>query len=88
MNKNKLNDYTLRPAFLLTSLGIAMTIPQIIASHGPFPTTTGVYRIPYANGVDITVGADHHDHGGPNGNKDRVDMSGDNAGALTGQDIL
>jgi hypothetical protein len=51
--------------------------PAARANHGPFPVSAGVYRIPYADGTQLTVTFDHHDHGGPNGNRDRIDMRAD-----------
>ena len=45
------------------------------ASHGFFAQSTGIYRIPYADGTAVTVSNDHHDHSPVN----RIDMSGDAA---------
>jgi len=47
------------------------------ADHEPLNLSAGTYRIPYADGTDVTITGDHHDHGGPNGNDDRIDMVGD-----------
>jgi murein DD-endopeptidase MepM/ murein hydrolase activator NlpD len=41
------------------------------SAHGAFTQSTGVYRIPYSNGTDLTVTRDHHAHTPP----DRIDMS-------------
>lgn len=30
--------------------------------HEPFPTSTGIYRIPYVDGSDVAVWQDHHTH--------------------------
>jgi murein DD-endopeptidase MepM/ murein hydrolase activator NlpD len=46
--------------------------------HGTFPTSTGIYRIPYVDGFPVTVGNDHHDHNPVN----RIDMSGDVGGGV------
>lgn len=48
------------------------------ADHGDDPSN-GTYRIPYEDGADITVTGDAHNHGGPNGNRNRIDMVGDNS---------
>lgn len=61
-------------AGLLVALG-GPTSPAW-AGHGTLPLTSGVYRIPYADGVDITVNQDNHTHGGPGGSKNRVDLAG------------
>jgi hypothetical protein len=61
-------------------VGLLAVVPPAGAAHGTYATTQGVYRIPYEDGVDVTVSFDHHDHGGPNGNRNRVDMVGDVAG--------
>lgn len=44
---------------------------NLASSHGAFTQTTGIYRIPYANGTALTVTRDHHDHTPV----DRIDMS-------------
>lgn len=41
--------------------------------HGSFTTSTGIYRIPYANGSTVIIGNDHHTHDPVN----RIDMNGD-----------
>jgi murein DD-endopeptidase MepM/ murein hydrolase activator NlpD len=48
----------------------AVSPPQF--SHGSFQQSAGIYRIPYADGVDIRVTNDHHDHSPVN----RIDMAG------------
>lgn len=54
---------------------IAVAQLPAAASHGTFTVSTGAYRIPYADGTDLTVTQDHHTHGGVGGNKDRIDMT-------------
>lgn len=45
------------------------------AGHGPFPVSSGIYRIPYADGTQLVVTQDHHNHGpGNNQGNDRIDM--------------
>jgi hypothetical protein len=46
----------------------------VLADHGDFELTDGIYRIPYSDGTDMTVNQDHHTHGGDDGNKDRFDL--------------
>lgn len=47
------------------------------ASHNPsFPVSAATYRIPYADGSQLRVTNDHHNHGGFPGN-DRIDMVSD-----------
>jgi hypothetical protein len=48
--------------------------PPIAFSHGSFTTSTGIYRIPYADGNQVRVSRDHHDHTPV----DRIDMVGEN----------
>jgi murein DD-endopeptidase MepM/ murein hydrolase activator NlpD len=52
-----------------------MSVP-IVASHGSFTVSSGIYRIPYADGTSVTANNDHHTHpsavnrvdlGAPNG---------------------
>lgn len=57
--------------------GLLAVTSESSASHGTLTFTQGVYRVPYADGTTVTITFDHHDHGGPNGNKNRVDMVGD-----------
>jgi murein DD-endopeptidase MepM/ murein hydrolase activator NlpD len=54
-----------------TGTGMLEAPDRIMAnSHGAFTQSTGMYRIPYANGTNLTVTRDHHDHTPP----DRIDM--------------
>jgi murein DD-endopeptidase MepM/ murein hydrolase activator NlpD len=46
-------------------------IARTADNHGSFPQSTGIYRIPYANGTALGVSRDHHIHTPPN----RIDMS-------------
>ena len=50
------------------------------AAHGDFDESTGIFRVPYADGLSVTANNDHHNH--PNA-PDRVDMS-----AGVGEDIV
>ena len=50
--------------------------PPAVANHGNFPSSAGIYRIPYADGSTLTVSNDHHNHGGFPGNN-RFDMVAD-----------
>ena len=50
--------------------------PPVAFSHGDFEESTGIYRIPYADGLTVIVSRDHHDHTPPN----RVDMFGEEEG--------
>lgn len=52
--------------------GVAGVVPRAaLASHGPFPVSAALYRIPYADGTQVTVTRDHHNHApAPN----RIDM--------------
>lgn len=51
--------------------------PTAKADHPDFDLSDGIYRIPYADGTEVTIGGDNHTHGGENGNRDRVDMGGE-----------
>lgn len=75
---------TVRRTAYLSTLGLAAaalagmtTAGPSAADHGSFPATTGIYRIAYADGVDMTVSRDNHNHGGDGGNRNRVDLTGD-----------
>jgi murein DD-endopeptidase MepM/ murein hydrolase activator NlpD/Fe-S-cluster formation regulator IscX/YfhJ len=57
-----------------------MEVAGVSYSHGSFSTSSGIYRIPYADGTVVDVWQDHHTHGG---SKDRIDL---NAG--TGSEIV
>jgi len=50
--------------------------PPAMADHGTFPVSTGIYRIPYADGTSLFVSADHHNHGSstPGQGNNRIDM--------------
>jgi hypothetical protein len=61
------------------TLVVAMTCATVVAtsvaghaSHGTFTTSGGIYRVPYANGTEVTANNDHHTH--PNA-VDRVDLA-------------
>src|SRR6187401_1385647 len=62
-------------AILAGAAGIVVGADAADASHGDNPSA-GIYRIPFVDGTAVHVTADAHDHGGPNGNKDRIDMVG------------
>lgn len=55
-------------ALLLLTLTPA---PPARAAHGGFPVSTATYRIPYADGTQLAVTRDHHNHAP---NQDRIDM--------------
>ena len=55
------------------ALAIALVSVPLVASHGPFTTSSAIYRIPYANGTVVTANNDHHTH--PNA-VNRVDLGG------------
>ena len=81
MNKSPLlhHYYRVSISYLLTiflSLGVLPSLKSnvVLADHGPFELTDGIYRIPYSDGTDMTVNQDHHTHGGDGGNKDRFDL--------------
>ena len=64
---------------VLTLVGALLLIvpaSPVTASHGAFPVSSGIYRIPYQDGTNLTIGGDHHDHDPVN----RIDM---NAGVGT-----
>jgi murein DD-endopeptidase MepM/ murein hydrolase activator NlpD len=44
------------------------------AAHPDETTSAAIYRIPYADGTLVDVVGDAHNHGGANGNRDRIDM--------------
>ncbi len=79
---------------LLLSLGLAgglafaatmVSTGVTDAAHPDETTSAAIYRIPYADGTLVDVTGDAHNHGGANGNRDRVDMVAfdDNAGTST-----
>lgn len=54
---------------------LAIPIPAD-ATHGGAAPSNGIYRIPYADGTQLRVTRDHHNHSGFPGN-DRIDMVAD-----------
>jgi len=65
---------------LSTALIVALAfVSPTLADHS-FTVSTGIYRIPYADGTTVTVTRDHHDHAPA---KDRVDMVGTGGGPYT-----
>ena len=64
--------------FLILSLyfGLLPGIPSntVLADHGEFEVSVGIYRLPYADGADLKVNQDHHTHGGADGLKDKFDL--------------
>ena len=62
----------MRIQFAFRSLWCVLALASSVhASHGSFPVSSGVYRIPMIDGTTVTVGNDHHDHEPVN----RIDMS-------------
>jgi len=60
-----------------TGVGLSdLVTPPTAFSHGDFTESSGIYRIPYADGRVVKVTRDHHDHTPP----DRIDMAGVEAG--------
>lgn len=65
---------TRRPASrrgIAVALGLAVALgtgpfvaaaPSAVADHGTAATSTGIYRLPYADGTEVTVTNWHHDH--------------------------
>ena len=72
-------SYLLIAVLSLTFLP-SMKVNLVRADHGAFEMADGIYRIPYADDVDMSVGQDHHTHGGADGPKNRYDL---NAGVGT-----
>lgn len=63
--------------FLILSLAlVAVTAPMgaVKATHSDETTSAAIYRIPYQDGTLVDVSGDAHNHGGTNGNRDRIDM--------------
>lgn len=62
-------------AALLSSgvLVLGIMAVSLTADHGPFPTSAGIYRIPYVDGSVVNANNDHHTH--PNV-RNRVDLGG------------
>ena len=54
-------SYLLIAVLSLTFLP-SMKVNLVRADHGDFEMASGIYRIPYADGVDMSVGRDHHTH--------------------------
>ena len=48
--------------------------PAARADHPDFDLSSGIYRIPYVDGTSVTTWATTTPDGGPDGNKDRVDL--------------
>jgi hypothetical protein len=73
------HSYRVVAVFLLVSalyLGLLPPFPSntVLADHGAYEQSIGVYRIPYADGADLRVNQDHHSHGGDEGLKDKYDL--------------
>ncbi len=68
----------LAAAIVVTAAGIVPVAGPAGAAHS-FTISEGVYRIPFDDGIAVTVFADHHDHSP----LDRIDM-----GAGTGQPVV
>src|SRR5262245_28065994 len=67
-------------AAMLGALIVPLAARPARANHGTFPVSTGIYRIPYADGTAMTISFDHHNHGGPPGanqGNNRIDMVAD-----------
>jgi murein DD-endopeptidase MepM/ murein hydrolase activator NlpD len=54
-------------------LAIGTLVVTLTADHGPFTTSAGIYRIPFADGSVVSANNDHHTH--PNA-PNRVDLGG------------
>lgn len=79
MNKimNRHHPRVLAAFLLVASLyfGLVPNIgSRVLADHGPFELSVGIYRIPYADGADLRVNQDHHTHGGADGLKNKYDL--------------
>lgn len=62
---------------LIMSLVLATTVVATgtaRAAHPDETTSAAIYRIPYEDGTLVDVTGDAHNHGGMNGNRDRIDM--------------
>jgi hypothetical protein len=64
---------------LLAAFAVVVPLAGPAGAAHPFTISEGVYRIPYDDGIGVTVTGDHHDHSPVN----RIDMS-----AGTGQPIV
>lgn len=49
-------------AGLTAQVVLVVAGPPLDAGHDPFPISSGIYRIPYADGVEVGVSGDHHTH--------------------------
>ena len=58
-------------AALIAVFASEPAVSRLAANHGSFTMSTGIYRIPYTDGTDVTVSNDHHTHNPVN----RIDMS-------------
>ncbi len=59
-------------ALAIGLVGAAGVVPlPAQANHQPFPVSAAIYRIPYADGTQVTVTRDHHTHAPA---QDRIDM--------------
>lgn len=52
----------------------AATAAPAGAAHPDDTSSAAIYRIPYDDGTNVDVTGDAHNHGGPTGNRDRIDM--------------
>lgn len=72
-----------------TSLLLAVCAIPLVSARATHPdqtTSAAIYRIPYADGAPVVdVIGDAHNHGGTNGNRDRIDLRAydDNMGTRT-----
>jgi murein DD-endopeptidase MepM/ murein hydrolase activator NlpD len=78
MRKNLLtkNHVRVLTFIVITALYFACLAPFgniIVKAHHSFTISSGIYRIPYANGTSVTANNDHHNH--PNV-LNRVDLGG------------
>ena len=71
--------------WIVALAAVAVAVSPAGATHPDETTSQAIYRIPYADGTLVDVTGDAHNHGGANGNRDRVDMVAfdDNAGTST-----
>lgn len=61
------------------TVGLALAATVVLmrpapAGHPDETTSAAIYRIPYQDGTLVDVTGDAHNHGGANGNRDRIDM--------------
>jgi murein DD-endopeptidase MepM/ murein hydrolase activator NlpD len=57
----------------IAAMAIVIVSIPVAASHGPFTISSGIYRVPYADGTSVSANNDHHSH--PNA-VNRVDLGG------------